>query len=295
MIFRTDLAVECRELAGKSLPDGVSYHEEIKGDIKTISMHIQNKRGSEALGKPQGHYLTVETPPFSEAGEDIDSRFTAVSQALSSLLPKEGCILVVGLGNSAITPDALGPRTAAKVLATRHLKKEFVRASGLEGLRPVAVLAPGVLGQTGMETGELLAGVVQHVRPSAVIAVDALASRSLSRLGCTVQLSDTGITPGAGVGNRRTLINQESLGVPVIAMGVPTVVDALTLAADLTHPMPEDEPTIRKKMEPQGRGMVVTPKEIDLLIDRAAFLLSLSINAALQPTLSPQDLVALVS
>ena len=295
MMFRTDLAVECRELAGKSLPAGVSYHEEIREDIKTISMHIQDDQGSHALGKPKGHYITVETPPFSEAGEDIDARLTAVSQALSSLLPKDGCILVVGLGNSAITPDALGPRTASRILATRHLKGEFVRAAGLDGLRSVAVLSPGVLGQTGMETGELLAGIVQHIHPSAVIAVDALASRSLDRLGCTVQLSDTGITPGAGVGNRRALINQESLGVPVIAMGVPTVVDALTLAADLTHPMPDDEPTIRKKIEPQGRGMVVTPKEIDLLIDRAAFLLSLSNNAALQPTLSPQDLLSLVS
>ena len=174
-----------------------------------------------------------------------------------------------------------------------HIRGEIARAAGLEGLRPVAVLAPGVLGQTGIETGELLAAAVEQGKPAAVIAIDALASRSLSRLGCTVQLADTGISPGSGVGNKRKELSRETLGVPVIAMGVPTVVDAMTLAADLLGE--EDAHRLLTKVQPDGRAMMVTPREIDMLIDRAAFLCSLAVNTALQPTLSPDDILALVS
>ena len=164
-----------------------------------------------------------------------EERIQTAAKEIRSLLPEKGLVLVAGLGNSDITPDDLGPRTANMILATRHISEELARAVGLIGLRPVAVLAPGVLGQTGIETGELLYSIVQRLSPAALIVVDALASRRLDRLGCTLQISDTGISPGSGVGNARPHISRETMGVPVISMGVPTVVDAATLAADLLH------------------------------------------------------------
>ena len=157
-------------------------------------------------------------------------------------------------------------------------------------MRPVAVLAPGVLGSTGVESGEAVAALAAALRPGAVLAVDALAARSLSRLGCTVQLSDAGISPGEGVGNRRPSLRRESLGVPVIALGVPTVVDAASLACDLTG-----NETAAREVTPRGASMIVTPREIDLLVDRAAAALAMAINRALNPSLSQEDFAALVS
>ena len=200
----------------------------------------------------------------------------------------------MGLGNDNITPDALGPRTIDKIRATRHISAELAKSVGLEGLRMVSALAPGVLGQTGIETGEIIMGVSKSVKPSAVITVDALASRRLSRLGCTVQIADTGVTPGSGVGNARAQINEQTLGVPVIAVGVPTVVDAATLANDLLGDNEEDK-DLFSKLDGQGADMIVTPREIDLMIDRAAKLLALAINSALQPTLTVEDIMAMTS
>ena len=173
------------------------------------------------------------------------------------------------------------------VLATRHIQGEYARSAGLDDLRPTAVLAPGVLGQTGVESGEIVKGLCGVVSPAAVVAVDALASRSLARLGCTVQLCDTGIAPGSGVGNSRKELTETLLGVPVVAVGVPTVVDAATLARDLTGGE-ESEVAVA----PRGAQMMVTPREIDLLIGRASRLVAMAINAALQPAYSPADLCA---
>ena len=210
-------------------------------------------------------------------------------------MPVNGLVLVAGLGNIEITPDALGPKAASGVLATRHISGEIARSTGLDRLRAVAVINTGVTGQTGIETGELLLGVIQRVRPSAMIVIDALASRRLGRLGCTVQISDTGISPGAGVGNHRFRIDAGSMGIPVIAIGVPTVVDALTLAFDLLDIDDERQSVaLREAVSPEGRTMVVTPKEVDLLVERAARLISLSINYALQSDMEPEDLLCLL-
>ena len=203
--------------------------------------------------------------------------------------------MVVGLGNENITPDALGPKVAQSVLATRHIPGEIARSTGLDKLRAVAVLRTGVTGQTGIETGELIQSVVKKIRPTALIVVDALAARGLKRLGCTLQISDTGIAPGAGVGNHRMKISEDTLGVPVIAIGIPTVVDAATLLCDLLDS--DDEKTHRElsdAVSPGGNSMVVTPREIDLLIDRASHLLSLSINLALHPDMESSDLFSLL-
>ncbi|MBQ1898098.1 MAG: GPR endopeptidase [Ruminococcus sp.] len=291
---RTDLAVEERELLGEDIK-GVRYSkEEIEG-LPIERLHIRTQRAGQLLKKPVGTYITVELPPLTDSIRDTDSRVKALSEEIRRLLPVNGLVLIAGLGNVEITPDALGPKAASKVLATRHIQGEIARSTGLDKLRAVAVVNTGVTGQTGIETGELLQGVIKNIRPSAVIAVDALASRRLERLGCTVQISDTGIAPGAGVGNRRIRIDQDTMGVPVIAVGVPTVVDALTLAFDLLDISDEKEGReLSDAVSPQGRSMVVTPKEIDLLIDRAAHLISLAINMALQTDIDTEDLLDLL-
>lgn len=296
MNFRTDLALERHELLGNEVPSGVKSRVYSEQNARITAIEITNQNGAEAIGKPIGKYITVEVPPFSQDAEILDGRLTAVTGELRRLIPQTGTVLVAGLGNNSITSDALGPLTAQKIFATRHIGKELAEALGFERLRSTAAIAPGVLGQTGIETGEIIFGIVRTLRPGAVITVDALASRRLSRLGCTVQISDTGIVPGSGVGNSRAEINEKSLGVPVISLGVPTVVDAATLALDLTEGMENapEEKEIRRFVEPRGAKMFVTPREIDLLTERAAKLLSLSINCALQPEIKPEEMLALL-
>lgn len=291
---RTDLAVEERELLGEDVR-GAEYKAERVAGLEIERLHIVTQRASQLLKKPMGTYVTAQLPPLTDNIRDTDERVRALSEEIRRLLPVHGLVLVAGLGNVEITPDALGPKAASKVLATRHISGELARATGLDRLRAVAVMNTGVTGQTGIETGELLQGVIRNIRPSAMIAVDALASRRLERLGCTVQISDAGITPGAGVGNRRIRLDRETMGIPVIAIGVPTVVDALTLAFDLLDIDDEQESVaLSRAVSPQGRGMVVTPKEVDLLVSRAAHLISLSINMALQTDIDTDDLLNLL-
>lgn len=289
MNLRTDLAVEQREICGASLPDGVECHEEKSGTVKITRIKITNEDGEKALGRRKGNYVTVELPAFGKNSDIFGDGMEAVAREITALLPKEGLVLVAGLGNEQITPDALGPKCVSLIFSTRHIGSELQKSIGFEALRPVARIVPGVLGQNGMETGEILAGIIKRVQPAALITVDALASRRLSRLGCTVQLCDTGVTPGSGVGNARTEISDRTMGIPVIAVGVPTVVDAKTLANDLLGQEAGD------RLERGGEKMMVTPREIDLLIEHAAKLISLSINRALQPDIDAQDLFALVS
>lgn len=279
MQFRTDLALEAAAdaaVGGKEwIENGVSLFR-LTADADTAAR----------LGKPSGVYLTATLPPLTDDEREPERYARVVGAQLRSLLPTEGTVLVVGLGNDAITPDALGPLAASHILATRHIPEELARSVGLTKLRPCAVITPGVLGNTGVESGEMVAGVCRALQPSAVIAIDALAARSLSRLGCTVQLSDTGIAPGSGVGNNRRALCRETLGVPVIGLGVPTVVDAQTVAYDLTGASSDD-------LEPHGCAMMVTPREIDLLVERAARLLAMTVHAALHPAYSPLELLSI--
>ena len=286
MAIRTDLALEKRELAGDC--EGVQSEEETFGEAKVTRIKITNEAGEKAVGKPVGNYITIEMRPFSNESSVEDSRREAVSKELERLLPKEGTMLVAGLGNCDITPDALGPKTGGKIFTTRHISDEHAGSVGLGKLRAVCALAPGVLGKTGIELAEILLGVVRKIQPAAVVVVDALASRNLSRLGSTVQLSDTGICPGSGVGNSRSEISEKTLGIPVVSVGVPTVVDAATLAEELLG-----SGDLGDQKDKAGQ-MMVTPREIDAVIDHAAGLLSLSINCALHPHLAAEDLMALV-
>lgn len=294
MQVRTDLALEAKEIAGEKL-SGVTYDTDDYENMKVTRMQVKSKEAARKLGKDTGTYITIELPPLTDDFKETDERLGTIADEIRALLPEKGLILVAGLGNVNITPDALGPKVGSQILATRHITGELARTTGLDALRPVAVLAPGVLGQTGIETGELLFSVAEKIKPAAVIAIDALASRRLERLGCTMQISDAGISPGAGVGNHRLRINKETMGVPVIAIGVPTVVDAVTLAADLL--LDSDDETlrfVRSAVSPHGQKMVVTPREIDLLISRGSKLISMAVNCALHPDFELSDLLSLV-
>lgn len=294
MDIRTDLALEARELVTEDI-SGVDVTTDFAEKMKITKMKISTQEAAQSLGKECGTYVTCEFKALTEDFTAADKRLVRIGEQLRSLLPKSGNVLVVGIGNHNITPDALGPKSASKVLATRHIQGEVATSLGLDDLRSVCVLSPGVLGQTGIEVRELVSGIVQNANISCVIAIDALASRRLRRLGCTVQISDTGIVPGAGVGNHRNALNQSTMGVPVIGVGVPTVVDAATLAADLLSPNDEDESEkLRNIVLPSSRDMVVTPREIDLLVERASTLIGMAINIALHPDFTPEDLFSLV-
>lgn len=291
---RTDLAVEARELAGEDI-SGIEYKTRKESGMEISRMTVKSHDAGIKLKKEKGTYITIEVPAMTDNFLNTDERVLTIGKEIRRLLPVNGLVLVCGLGNLEITPDALGPKSVSRVLATRHITGELARSTGLDSLRPVAVLSTGVTGQTGIETFEYIESIVAKVRPNAVIVIDALASRRLERLGCTLQVSDTGISPGSGVRNHRKSINRESVGVPVISLGVPTVVDAVTLVCDtLGVSDAKTYEQLKKSLSPDNRSMVVTPKEIDLLIDRASRLISMSLNCALQENVEPSLLESLM-
>ena len=287
-MIRTDLAVEAVSAAPKDLP-GVTCEESSFCGVTVSRVKITDEAGEKELGKPKGTYVTVSGENFAVTSPDnLEEVRRCVAKELSVLAAPyldEG-VLVVGLGNKNCTPDALGPRVAERILVTRHMKRELCRILDITRLTAVSCLAPGVLGQTGVETGEIIRGVAERIKPSLVIAVDALAARETDRLGSTVQLADCGINPGSGVGNKRAELSQKTLGIPVISIGVPMVVDASTLVSDMTG---RDQDSLSSF----GRSMIVTPREIDLLIEHSAALVADSVNRALQSSLDPEDIAAL--
>ncbi len=283
---RTDLALEKREILGKKEPEGVESSEFSEGGVSFTKIKIINKKGSEILGKPIGTYITAEIPQLMKNPINDEETIEAIANQLRNLIPKNGAVLVAGLGNTDITPDAVGPKSVSMVLATRHIDKSLSEEIGLGELRSVAGFIPGVLGRTGLEAAESVKGIAASIEPSAVIVVDALAARRLSRLGTTVQISDTGIIPGSGVGNARKEITERSVGVPVISVGVPTVVDVGTLVNDLTGR--------KSELSEENRNMIITPREIDIVIERASELIGMAINKALQPDISVDEMMMLV-
>ncbi len=312
---RTDLAMESPALGqgrdGRG-PAGVLVSESEQDGVRLTRVAVTTEEGSRALGKPRGRYVTLEAAGMSGPDVSLHERVARqTARVLAELRPPawEGPALVVGLGNWNITPDALGPKTVARVLVTRHLEGTLPRE--LTGaLRPVAALSPGVMGITGMETAEIVKGLVERIRPGLVICVDALAARAAHRIYAAIQLSDTGIFPGSGMGNRRQELSQKTLGVPVVAVGVPTVVDAATLVNDtlerlreavaaqkgggLSEPMPgldeaEKYRLVAELLEPYGANLFVTPREVDAAVDRLAGILANALNWSLQPGLGPED------
>lgn len=293
---RTDLAVEAHQLwregAGDaaSLP-GVRAQEEDREGFPVTTVTISSQEGARALGKPQGTYITIELDGLLRREEDAFQRAAqAVADTLRPLLPSSGPALVVGLGNRAVTPDLIGPLAVDHLLVTRHLVEQVPEHFG--DLRPVAAAAPGVLASTGMESSLVAQALAQRLRPACVIAVDALASRSLDRLCRTVQLSTAGVVPGSGVGNHRSALDEESLGVPVFTVGVPTVVDGATLALDLLERAGKPSPD--RADLPGGADFFVTPREVDQRVADLGKVLGYAVSMALNPSLSVDDLTMLL-
>ncbi len=291
---RTDLALEARDLyreTSGSDAKGVHTEERLREGYHVTEVVVENETGAEALGKPVGKYVTVELSGLARREEDAFPRAArAVAEELKAVLPplsSGDCVLVAGLGNWAITPDAVGPMVTDHTLVTRHLVEQLPEQFGQ--FRPVAAMAAGVLGTTGVESGELVGAVTKKLSPACVIAVDALCARAVERLCSTVQLSNTGISPGSGIGNRRAALDRASLGVPVVAVGVPTVIDASTIAADIVSEsgQAEVEP---EALRGKGGDLIVTPKDIDARVADMAKVIGYGIDLALQESLTLEDI-----
>lgn len=308
--IRTDLALETQEKMQEDHVElkGVRFSEErIDKNLTISTVVIETENGAKTMGKPRGTYITIEAGNMDEEDEDYHREISVqLAKVLRQLIPvkKEVLdILVVGLGNRAVTPDALGPRVADNLYITRHIINEYGRyAFGKAHVNRIASIVPGVMAQTGMETKEIVAAVVKETKPDVVIAVDALAARNTRRLNRTIQVTDTGINPGSGVGNHRHGLNEKSLGVPVIAIGIPTVVDAATIVNDTMFSLitamsqyreleklgnslgelndMEKYELIRELLSPNLNAMFVTPKDIDESVKRLSFTISEGINIA---------------
>lgn len=291
---RTDLAAEAKELwkesAGETTKlEGVEAEEKDDSGYHITTVRILNETGAEALSKPVGKYVTVDVLPLTRREDDAFRLGAEVlARQIREMLPlePESSVLVAGLGNEGITPDAIGPLAVRSTIATRHLIRSMPESFG--NLRSVSAVQTGVLGTTGVESAELVAAIAEDIRPDAVIAVDALASASLSRLCRTVQIADTGIIPGSGVGNGRSGLSRKTLGMPVLAIGVPTVVDAATMAQELCEKSGKNA-DLSPEVADGAKNMIVTPKDIDKTAAEIAKLVGYAVNLALQPSLSIGD------
>jgi spore protease len=314
---RTDLAVEAREMysekKNKEIP-GVEVDVSEANGIKVTRVNILQEVGARIMNKPVGNYITIEADGIKQRDKDVyEEASRTLGEELRKIAPvdKDSTTLVVGLGNWNVTPDSLGPQTISHLMVTRHIF-EYLPDQVEEGVSSVCAISPGVLGITGIETGEIIEGIVSRVKPDRVIAIDALASRKMERINTTIQIADTGISPGSGVGNKRKELNRETLGVPVIAIGVPTVVDAATMASDTidmvvdTMMKQADEGNefyqvlqnmkgedmynlIREVLDPNIGSLVVTPKEIDDMIRDMSKILANGLNIYLHPSIGPDD------
>ena len=308
--FRTDLASERRDIykQANSLEneiDGIeSEKEEINENLKIERVKITNEEGEKAIGKPKGNYITIDVKELKIAQNDeIEKAAEVLAEELKKIVDlhvdKKGEVLIVGLGNIYVTPDSLGPKVINEIEVTRHIIK-YLPQYVEEGTREISAVSPGVLGTTGIETVEILKGIVDNIKPKLLIVIDALASRSIERISSTVQISDTGIVPGAGVGNIRNEISINTLGIPVIAIGIPTVVETAVLVNDSLNLFIEklqDEANsndylnnlkkqdnyeeIKEVLIPNNYNLIVTPKEIDDLIENMKDIVSKGINYAL--------------
>lgn len=309
--IRTDLAVEENERVQQKKKEvrGVAVEEEHfeEEDISIITVRIETENGAREMGKPKGTYITLEASAMAEDDEGYHREISQkLAEVLKRLIPVEKedlSILVAGLGNRMVTPDALGPQVADNLCITRHIIKEFGKFAYENGnVQHISAIVPGVMAQTGMESREIIAGVIHEVKPDYLIVIDALAARSARRLGRTIQITDTGINPGSGVGNHRHSITKETIGIPVIAIGIPTVVEAATIVHDSMSTLidelaqseamkplknswgklneMEHKNLIRELLSPQLNSMFVTPKDIDAQIKQMSYTVSEGINIA---------------
>lgn len=308
--IHTDLALESRELAmeraANQEPSGIQTQTQQEGDTLITRVLIQTEEAGRSIGKLPGYYVTLESQGLRTRDRDkLEEVSLLVAKEIEGFIARmkindEDPCLVIGLGNWDATPDALGPKVVEHILVSRHLK-HLTPPEKKGGLRPVSALAPGVLGTTGIETGEIVQGVVGKTGPKFIVVIDALASRSTSRVGNTIQIADTGIHPGSGLGNKRIGITPQTMGIPVIAIGVPTVVEAGTIIYDafgemvrrdpsLIHPKAVNQREIMQRvLSPYMNSLIVTPKEIDVMIEDLSTVVSGALNIALHPAVSPQE------
>lgn len=288
-MIRTDLAKELiNEHEKEILPEGVKKKVEIINGIDITQIEISNQSTARILNKPMGDYITIEPTKLSVVSENFDTLVEIVSQNILKLLPQGyKSVLVAGLGNIGITPDSLGPKSIQYTMATRHISGDLAKEIGLQGLGEVSVIATGVLAQTGIESANIIKALAQEIKADAVIIIDAMACKNLDRLGKTIQISNTGICPGSGVQNSRTQIDESFMGMSVISIGVPMVVDLHTIAKGYLHN--ENLPFY------QNANMMVTPREIDDITEHASKLLGFAINKAMHPSLELEDIIALVN
>lgn len=291
MGLRTDLALESAQsinaTAAKPYP-GISQHEYSKSQCHITQITVENESASSAIGKPVGEYVTIEmngTGGLDAYPDNLEEQVDLLANEISRLANNNDNVLVIGLGNDDITPDSLGPLVAKQIFATRHIPKEMAGFEEFSHLRSVSVIAPGVLGQTGIEVAEITKAICQKIKPGVVVAVDALACAEISRLGNTIQISNTGISPGSGVKNSRKELSQTTLNAPVIAIGVPTVVDMHTIAQTISG---------TENLNSDFNDIMVTPRSVDKLIEHSAKLIALGINKAFQPSLSIADITSLI-
>lgn len=275
--IRTDLALESKERleAEKNEMRGVTFEEiyDEKRNVTITKVVIETENGAKSIGKPIGTYLTLEAPDMVAPDEGSHREVSEVlSEQLRAILKEEiKSVLVVGLGNREVTPDALGPEVVGNLYITRHILREYGEyAFPDKKVASISSIVPGVMAQTGMESLEIIKGIISETKPQLVIAIDALAARSVKRLGRTIQIADTGINPGSGIGNHRKGLNEETLGVPVVAIGVPLVVDAATIVYDACHDV--------DKIPSGIAGMFVTPKNIDETVKNISFTISEGLN-----------------
>jgi len=300
-MIRTDLAMEAAQAAGQIA--GVEVmNDEIRPGVSRSRVTVLNEEGERAIGKKKGVYVTIEAPQLAQGDAEIDEGCTfALANEIRNMAGEalNGVVLVVGLGNRMVTPDSLGPAVCDNVFVTRHIH-EYAPEGIDRRLGNVSALAPGVLGITGIETGEVVEGVVEHIKPSLVIAIDSLASRSLERVRTTIQIADTGIAPGAGIGNKRKALDKETLGVPVLALGVPLVVYAATIAQDLMQTAMDKTPSdvnargsfqriLDAMQDVQGADMIVTPKEIDKVVSDVARIIADALNISLNKDMTIEE------
>ena len=286
--IRTDLALEAREFIeeanGEMRGVIVDTYSDAEDTVRVTHVQITTKNGAKAMGKPIGTYITLEADNLTEPDEDYHREVSEViAKQLRALLPdfkEEKSILVVGLGNRDVTADALGPEVIDHLNITRHMLRQFGHAAySCEKVNEISSIVPGVMGKTGMETAEIVRGVVDSTKPDVIVVIDALAARSTRRLTRTIQITNTGIQPGSGVGNHRHSLTEESLGVPVIAIGIPTVVDAATIVNDAIGHLHQDDPQLQNIFHDM-HNMYVTAKDIDSTIKRLGFTLSEALNMA---------------
>ena len=300
-MIRTDLAMEAVESAGQ-IPGVSVINDEVMEGLKRVRVTVETEEGERAVGKKKGIYVTLEAPDLAQGDAELDEGCSKALAAEITHMAGEainGNVLVVGLGNRQVTPDALGPAVCDAVFVTRHMH-EYAPDDIDERIGNVSAIAPGVLGITGIETGEIVNGVVDYLKPSLVIAIDSLASRALERVRTTVQVADSGIAPGAGIGNKRKALDRESLGVPVLAIGVPLVVYASTIAQELMDTALKQAPIdlrMNDKLQKvlaglndvDGADMIVTPKEIDKVVQDLARIIADALNLALHKNLTLEE------